>query len=89
VPLSNKQTKFCDKLLNEDFVWDEHSLMDVGRVSGPCEFGVPQGSVLGLFVLSPIVNVISVSVSVFSWYADDTQLYISLKDESSLSLSAF
>jgi len=41
-----------------------------------CEFGVPQGS----------INVITGFGIRLSQYADDTQLYISLKDERALSL---
>jgi len=55
-----------------------------------CKFGVPQGSLLGplLFSLyvSPIVNVISGFNIGLSQYADDTKLYLSLKDESAISL---
>jgi len=55
-----------------------------------CEFGVPEGSIPGslLFRLyvSPIVNVISGFDISLSQYADDSQLYISLKDERAISL---
>jgi len=54
------------------------------------EFGVPQGSVMGplLFSLymSPIFNIISSFSIGLSQCADDTQLYISLKDERAISL---
>ena len=54
-----------------------------------CEYGVPQGSVLGplLFTLfmSPISNVISSFGVSQTQYADDTQLYIGLNDATSVS----
>jgi len=55
-----------------------------------CEFGVSQGSVLVLLMfslyVSPIINVISGFGIALSQYADDTQSYISLKDEGAISL---
>ena len=54
-----------------------------------CEFGVPQGSRLGsaavLAHVSPIANVISCFGVSHSQYADDTELYICLKDQRALS----
>jgi len=54
-----------------------------------CEYGVPQGSVLGplLFTLfmSPISNVISSFGVSQTQYANDTQLYIGLNDATSVS----
>jgi hypothetical protein len=64
----------------------------VGEMQSPiisCEYGVPQGSVLGplLFTLyvSPVATVInSFDISQMQ-YADDTQLYVGLKDTKSTS----
>ena len=51
-----------------------------------CEYGVPQGSVLGpLLFMSPISNVISSFGVSQTQYADDTQLYIELNDATSVS----
>lgn len=53
-----------------------------------CEYGVPQGSVLGplLFTLfvAPVANVIAGFNVSHSQYADDTQLYIALNDDQAL-----
>ena len=53
-----------------------------------CEYGVPQGSVLGslLFILyvAAVVNVIASFNISHSQYADDTQHNISLNDEKAL-----
>ena len=59
----------------------------VGQQQSPnvdCEYGVPQGSVLGplLFALymSPVARVIASFVIDHAQYADDTQLYVALND---------
>jgi len=51
-----------------------------------CKFGYPQGPLLFSLYVSPIVNVISGFGIGLSQYADDTQLYISLKDKGAISL---
>ena len=54
-----------------------------------CEFGVPRGSVLGpmLFAayIAPIAGVISSFGIHHTQYADDTQLYIELRDNDTIS----
>ena len=61
---------------------------DNQSTSLPCEFGVPQGSVLGpkLFAayIAPIAGVISSFGIHHAQYADDTQLYIELRDDNTL-----
>ena len=78
-----------------DWIWsyltDRSQFVHVGEnKSGKvaCEFGVPQGSVLGpiLFTLyvAPVANVITSYDVCHLQYADDTQLYIALKNEDSI-----
>ena len=53
-----------------------------------CDFGVPQGSVLGPFLfsvyVSPIAEVITSHGIQFHQYTDDTQLYVAVKTESDI-----
>lgn len=60
--------------------------------STDCQYGVPQGSVLGplLFTLyvAPIANVVNSFGVGHTQYADDTQLYVALKDDKAASTLA-
>jgi len=63
--------------------------MHVGQEQSPksdCEYGVLQGSVLGLLLctlyISPVASIVSSFGIDHAQYADNTQLYVALKDES-------
>ena len=75
------------------YLQDRHQIVRVGSktsTSDPCLFGVPQDSVLGpmLFTLyiASIARVVAEHSVSLAQYADDTQLYISLKSSSAVSV---
>ena len=75
------------------YLTNRHQVVRVGNAcstSTECQFGVPQGSVLGPLLFSlyvaPIADVIKKFSVSYAQYADDTQLYISLSDRNALSL---
>jgi hypothetical protein len=75
------------------YLTNRHQVVRVGNACSTgteCQFGVPQGSVLGPLLFSlyvaPIADVIKKFSVSYAQYADDTQLYISLSDRNALSL---
>ena len=77
----------------DSYLTDRSQFIRVGSErssTAACAFGVPQGSVLGPLLFSlyvaPIATVIAGFGICHSQYADDTQLYISLKDPNALPL---
>ena len=83
----------CALLWLKSYLSNRSQFIRVGNQQSKCtvnEYGVPQGSVLGplLFALyvAPVANVIADFGIGHSQYADDTQLYIALKENNALPL---
>ena len=77
----------------DSYLTDQSQFIRVGSErssTAACAFGFPQGSILGPLLFSLYVAQIATVIAGFgichSQYADDTQLYISLKDPNALPL---